>query len=127
MTADLVSLAALPELGEDALRPGARPRLDEWPARLQGLAEPPGTASPVVAPADAEGVSAVVRWANDAGARVQPLGLGSNVVGAVDPEVDVLVSLERLAAIEIDDVDQMRHRRRRLDGGMLEAALGSAG
>ena len=127
MTADLVSLAELPELGDDAMRPDARPRLDEWPARLQGVVEPAGTTPPVVAPADAEGVSAVVRWANDAGARVQPLGLGSNVVGAVDPEVDLLVSLERIADIEVDDVDQTVSVGAGCDGLTLESALEQRG
>src|SRR5687767_69224 len=105
MPGPATELATLPGLGADALRPRGAHRLDEWPARLQGIAPAPPSEPTVVAPADADGVAAIVRWARATGRRVQALGRGSNVVGAIDAGADVLISLERMSGIEIDHAD----------------------
>jgi alkyldihydroxyacetonephosphate synthase len=126
MTALATQLEALPELDADALRFGGRYRLDEWPARLQGMA-PSSPGQPlIVAPRDATGVAAIVRWASATGRRVQALGLGSNVTGAVDDTVDVLISAERLADIEIGYADGTVRVGAGCDGRSVEAALQAA-
>jgi alkyldihydroxyacetonephosphate synthase len=102
----IASLRRLPDLDDSALAIDQHPQLDEWPARLSGIVEPAGGSPVVVAPPDAKAVAALVRWANDEGLRLQALGAGSNVVGAIDDGVSVLVSTERLdrvCAVDRDD------------------------
>jgi alkyldihydroxyacetonephosphate synthase len=97
-------LALRPRTGR--IHEGAHRPLDEWPARLKGFTGVDGAGRPaVVEPDDAEGVAAIVRWARDRRVRVQALGSGSNVVGAVSPDADVLVSLARLRGIRELDLD----------------------
>jgi alkyldihydroxyacetonephosphate synthase len=98
-------LRRLPELDGAVFETDSKRHIDEWPARLQGIVAQPERAPFVVSPADTDGVTAVLRWASRAGAKVQALGAGSNVVGAVDPSVDVLISLERINNIEINVTD----------------------
>ena len=127
MTGPASELAALEALDADALRPRGEHQLDEWPARLQRVVPGPAPAPLVVAPADAEAVAAIVRWAGASGRRVQALGRGSNVVGAIDAGADVLISLERMTAIDIDRANGTVQAGAGVDGRRLEAALRDAG
>ncbi len=127
MTGPASELAALTELDADALLPRGQHQLDEWPARLQHVVPGPVSAPVVVAPADAGAVAAIVRWAGATGRRVQALGRGSNVIGAIDAGADVLISLERMAAIDIDRADGTVQVGAGIDGERLEAALRDAG
>jgi alkyldihydroxyacetonephosphate synthase len=106
---------------------GPAPQLDEWPARIQGVVPGPASTPRIVAPPDAEGVAAIVRSAAAAGQRVQALGRGSNVVGAIDGSADVLISLERMTGIEIDRADGTVDVGAGVDGRSLEAALRAEG
>lgn len=126
MSAIATEIESLPELDAAMLRSSAGYRIDEWPARIQGIARST-TQAVIVAPRDAAGVAAVVRWAGAAGRRVQALGLGSNVVGAVDATVDVLISMERLTEIHIDHADGTVQVGSGCDGRSVEAALQAEG
>lgn len=103
------SSSLLRELGSlvaghgDGIRRADARSLDEWPARLKGFAGANSPSAVVVEPESTEAVASILRWARRSGARVQALGSGSNVVGAVAANADVLVSLARLRGIvELD-------------------------
>ena len=102
--------------------------LDEWPARLKGFAGGDTASAVVVEPESAEAVAAILRWAGRRGARVQALGSGSNVVGAVAPDADALVSLARLRGIvELDLESYTVTVRAGTEGGELEDHLNEHG
>ena len=82
--------------------------LDQWPARLKGFAGADSATAVVVEPESTEAVASILRWARRSGARVQALGSGSNVVGAVAADAGVLVSLTRLRGIVELDLDSTR-------------------
>jgi len=108
----------------------ARPRpIDEWPARLKGFTRADAARVPVVMePESAEGVASILRWAASRDARVQALGSGSNVVGAVSPDVDVLVSLGRMTGIvELDRQSYTVTVRAGTEGSELEEHLNAHG
>ncbi|MBA2513378.1 MAG: FAD-binding oxidoreductase, partial [Solirubrobacterales bacterium] len=120
----LADISALPQIGDDAVRLLGSQQIDEWPARLQGIAEPSSGTTVVVAPQNVEGVSAILRWAHERGARIQALGMGSNVVGAIDSSVDVLVSTARLDEIhDLDPIDQTVTVGAGIDGRTLDGHL----
>ena len=113
--------------GDRIYRDDAR-ALDEWPARLKGFAGAASTSAVVVEAESAEDVAAIVRWARRRGAHVQAMGSGSNVVGAVAPDADVLVSLARLRGIvELDLESHMVTVRAGTEGGELEDSLNERG
>jgi alkyldihydroxyacetonephosphate synthase len=122
-------LIAATSLGAgDVLVPGpARYGRDLWPIGLK-LGFDVGDAPPVVLPRDTAAVSEVVAWASSRGARVLPRGAGTNVVGAIAGEPDLILSLERLAGIrELDAVSQLVVVGAGTLGGALERALNDAG
>lgn len=122
---ELVSLGA--DRGDEIRQADAR-SLDEWPARLKGFTDTDPTAAVVVEPESAEAVASILRWARLRGARVQALGSGSNVVGAVAPDADVLVSLSRLRGIiELDLESHTVTVRAGTEGGELEGHLNECG
>lgn len=102
--------------------------LDEWPARLKGFAGAGSTTTVLVEPESAESVASILRWARRRDVRVQALGSGSNVVGAVAPDADVLVSLGRLRGIVELDLESFTVTVRAGTGGAeLEDDLNARG
>jgi alkyldihydroxyacetonephosphate synthase len=124
----IAELEALPALSPgDVIAPApARYGHDLWPVALK---RGTGASPPVlVRPRSADAVAAVVRWAVAHGRRVAAYGAGTNVVGALDGRVDVVIGLERLDAIhELDVESQVVTVGAGLNGGELEDRLAEHG
>ena len=101
-------LLALDAVGIDDIESPAPTRYthDLWPIGLK--IGPTPTDAVVVRPRDTAAVAAVVGWARNHGARIAAFGGGSNVVGALDAEADIILSLERLSGIRhLDPISQI--------------------
>lgn len=99
---------------------------DLWPIGLK-LGQQ-ATDAIVVRPRDTEAVAAIVRWAGNRRVRIAPFGGGSNVVGALDSEAAVILSLERLSGVrDLDRVSQVVTVGAGTIGGELERALSDEG
>jgi alkyldihydroxyacetonephosphate synthase len=110
---------------DDVLAPGpGRYRGDLWPLGLKLGSRSAADGPPVLFPRDTAAVSRVLAWASSRGARVLVRGAGTNVVGAIAGDPDVILSLERLAGIrELDTVSQIVVVGAGTLGGSLEQAL----
>lgn len=80
---------------------------DLWPYALK-FGSDQRRCAVVCRPESTEAVRAVLRFADQNGLRVLPQGAGSNVVGALEGESDVLLSMERMAGIvALDETSQI--------------------
>jgi alkyldihydroxyacetonephosphate synthase len=119
---DLVGLGGL--TADDVVAPAPpRYRHDLWPTTLKRGSSSNGDAV-LVRPRTTAAVAALLDWAGERGLRVLPFGAGTNVVGAVDGEADVVLSLERMTRItSLDAESQIVTAEAGLLGGELERAL----
>ena len=113
----------------DVLVPGpGRYRRDLWPVGLKLGFDVAADGPPVVRPRDTAAVSEVLAWASARGARVLARGAGTNVVGAIAGDPDLILSLERLAGLRaLDVVSQLVVVGAGTLGGSLEQALNEEG
>lgn len=121
-------LLALDGVGTDDIASPAPARYthDLWPIGLK--VGPTPTGAILVSPRSTDAVAAIVNWARNRGVRVAPFGGGSNVVGALDAEAAVILSLEGLSGIRgLDPLSQVVSVGAGTLGGDLERALGEEG
>lgn len=98
---------------------------DLWPFALKYVRRQSGRLL-VCRPATTEAVAAVLTYASGAGLTVLVVGGGSNVVGALDTEADILLSTERLVGVrDLDDVSQVVTVGAGTNAADLEAELNS--
>ncbi len=109
-------------LGEEAMRrgPAAAEYLHDM-TEMQGLR---GTADAVVAPGSVEQVCEVVSWCCARGVAMVPRGGGTGFAGGAVPRGGIVISLERLAAIEelLPEVWRMRVQAGVTTGRVQQAA-----
>lgn len=122
-------IAATGLAADDVLVPGpGRYRRDLWPVGLKLGSGSAADGPPVLLPRDTAAVSRVLAWACSSGARVLVRGAGTNVVGAIAGDPDLILSLERLTGIRnLDGVSQLVVVGAGTLGGSLETALNHEG
>ena len=111
----------------DVTETDARAIADLWPI---GLKRGPSGPRPVamVRPRTHDAVRAVLQWAACAGRTVTVTGAGTNVVGAVGRDAEVLISLDRLTRIvAFDEVSQILTVEAGALGGEVEQWLRQRG
>jgi alkyldihydroxyacetonephosphate synthase len=122
-------LARLIDRPEDVLWPAPPAYLrDLWPLALKSTPRAPSESTVVVRPRSTDEVSAVLSWASERGHTVGPFGSGTNVVGAIDGAVDVVVSLEGMRSVlGLDEASQVVSVQAGMNGGLLERDLNTRG